>query len=73
MEIEMTTFLQKTAVLVLAVVMVPAWAAHDQEIVEPSVATPAADSVQYEQAEVLDVQPITAIVRTPQEQQVCRE
>ncbi len=69
----MTTFLQKPAALLFIAFTLPAWAVNEQDSYAQSVAVPNSDTVQYEQAKVLDAQPITAIIRTPQEQQVCRE
>lgn len=68
-EIEMTSYMQKISVVLLAAVVLPAWAGHNNE----RYPEPVYDNTQYKYAKVVDVQAVIEIVQIPENRQVCRQ
>jgi uncharacterized protein YcfJ len=68
-EIDMVAYLRSTATILLVLIALPAWAAHDNNQYSDS----AYNNDQYDYAKVVDVQPVTEIVQIPDERQVCRQ
>ena len=68
-EVEMSSYLQKFSAILLAAVVLPAWAGHNNG----RYPEPVYDNAQYKYAKVVDVQPVTEIIQIPENRQVCRQ
>ena len=68
-EIEMVSYLQKMAIVLLATLTIPAWAGQN----ERRYAVTSSYGSQYDYARVIDAQPVIEVVRIPGQGQVCRD